>query len=258
MSSLYGIAKNCYHRIFNSGVKEFISSVVFKSRAIGFLSEVYYWDNALSLGHEYDEQILRLLDPNKRIGAFPPKLLDFINELKKHASSRVKVLEVGSGPVSTLGWGVEANIIEVVAIDPLAKQYSKIMKTKTYSYPINPIVGQGEKVGELFSGESFDVIYSRNALDHSSSPAQCINSMFKVLKEGGLVYLEGFVNVGTHEDWKGLHQHNLIPENGNLVRYDKKGSATNLTNTVKLKIIYQNKEKYAAGDWYEVVFKKYK
>ena len=132
------------------------------------------------------------------------------------------------------------------------------MKMKGYSYPVVPISGKGEDVKKLFDYSMFDVIYSSNALDHSVSPAKCIESMFYVLKEGGLIYLEGIVNVGTTEEWKGLHQHNLIPENGQLVRYDKNGSLTNLTGRFKLKTVYMNKEKYSTGDWYEVVFQKYK
>ena len=256
MYKIYGALKNIYKTKLNSRLKNFIKTYVFKSRKIGLISETYYWDNALNLEFEHSEGIDRCMDKGKREGAFPKSLLAFIKEIKEYKDSAVKVLDVGSGPVSTLAWGVDQNLINVVAIDPLAHEYSKLMKRKNLDYPIIPIQGKGEELTKLFLNSKFDIVYSRNALDHSSSPLKCLNEMFALIDPGGFIYLEGVVNVGAAEDWKGLHQHNLIPENGHLVHYNKNGKLTNLTNGHKLKCVHQNKEKYQISDWYEIVFKK--
>ncbi|MCX5706094.1 MAG: methyltransferase domain-containing protein [Candidatus Omnitrophica bacterium] len=119
---------------------------------------------------------------------FPKPLLIFINKLQNNGCGNLELLEIGSGPVSLLAWGVNKNLFHVVAIDALADSYEKIMKNYKYSYPIKPIKGYGERLPNVVNKKVFDIIYSSNALDHVVSPEKCLNNMFKVLKKRGGIF----------------------------------------------------------------------
>jgi hypothetical protein len=80
--------------------------------------------------------------------------------------------------------------------------------------------------------------------------------MYSVLKKEGILYLVGKLKEGTHENWQGLHLHDIFPENGQLIHYNKMGQRTNLTKNFKMKCIYQLKEGNKLGDWYTIVHKK--
>ena len=130
------------------------------------------------------------------------------------------------------------------------------MKKHNYSYPVKPIKCKGEEVSKLFPRESFDIIYSRNALDHAESPQECIDNAYNLLKQRGIIFLEGAIKEGTHQKWLGLHQHDLLPRDGQLLHYNKDGILTNLTRDLKLKCVYQEKKGTSPGDWYTIIFQK--
>jgi hypothetical protein len=43
------------------------------------------------------------------------------------------------------------------------------------------------------------------------------------VRPDGIIFCEGFVREGTNEGWTGLHQHDLVPEDGQLVEYTRGG-----------------------------------
>jgi hypothetical protein len=132
---------------------------------LDYFGEFYFWDNFLSKKHP-------ILIKFERKKFFPEYLLEIIIELKK-TKSKISLLEVGSGPLSNLVWGVDQNLFQIIAIDPLADIYDKLMKKYALNYPIKPIKGNGEKLLKLFKTKKFDIVYSRNALDHTRSPKIC-------------------------------------------------------------------------------------
>jgi SAM-dependent methyltransferase len=195
------------------------------------------------------------LDLNRRKELFPPKLIPYIYGLKEK-TGELKLLEVGSGPLSRLAWGADEGLFQITAIDPLAKLYSQLLRRHRYDYPVKPIACSGEGVSGIFDRESFDIGYSRNALDHAVSPRTCLEGMRHVLRKGGIIFLEGFVREGTRQGRRGLHRHDLVPEKGHLIRYDKRGVATNLTGDMGLKCLYSVRGLAGGGEEYIIVFEK--
>lgn len=218
-----------------------------------YSSEIGWWAENLPVGMR-DPWMKNVINPDTRKIEFPAELLDYIE--KMDSSEPLKVLDVGAGPLSVLAWGVEQNLFELVAIDPLADEYAKLLKQNNINYPVSPIPGVGEKVAEMFDEESFDIVYSRNALDHTVSPALCIENIVKVLKTGGIFFQGGLTKEGTVSEWTGLHQHDLYPENGNLMRANQQGEVTNLTEGRNLECILEEQTQYYDRDWYNIVFRK--
>jgi SAM-dependent methyltransferase len=168
--------------------------------------------------------------------AFPHDLRGWVEKTYQEPGE-IEVLELGSGPVSLLAWGVEARLFRLTAVDPLADEYARLMAG--CPYPVKPLVGFGEQLSSLFQPRSFDVAYSSNALDHTGDPRQCMEQLALMVKDGGLLYCEGFLREGTNAEWEGLHQHDLIPEDGHLVAYDRNGRRVVLTEALGLDCVQQ-------------------
>ncbi len=196
-----------------------------------YKDEIDWWNYILSPENRAS-WMKAAIDPSKRFILFPPTLYDSIKEL--NLVDKAKVLDVGSGPLSPLAWGVDQNIIEVIAIDPLANIYKQILMKLNIKYPVEPVQGRGEIINEMFEKESFDVVYSRNALDHSDSPSLCIKNMVTLLKKGGILYLEGFVNEGSTNRWEGLHQWDFSIQDGDIMCSTKTGEIINMTKELPI------------------------
>lgn len=222
-----------------------------------YTSEILFWENHLAKKDEFKDYLDTLLDKKKRKEAFPLQLELILKELNKQfKNERLRLLEVGSGPTSNLAWGVDEGLFEITAIDPLANIYNRLMKKNNYDYPIKPIKGTGEEILKLFDKECFHIVFSQNAIDHIVSPKKCILNMYKVLKKRGVLYLCGHVKEGTNQGWLGLHQHDLVPTDGQLFHFNSEGISTNLTGELRLESIHTEKEGDSPGDRYIIVFKK--
>ena len=113
-----------------------------------------------------------------------------------------------------------------------------ILKKLNIDYPVKPIQGQGEHITEMFEADHFDVVYSRNAIDHGDSPSLCIENMYSLLKSGGIFYLAGFVNEGSSNQWEGLHQWDFYWQDEDLMCRSKTGETTNMTKDLPLIAFY--------------------
>jgi len=226
-------------------------------------TEVFYWYGWLPKNWEK----ISNSETWKRI--FPKMLLRYIREAKNDNNNKLKLLEVGSCPVSMLAWGIKKNLFQITAIDPLADIYEGIMKAYNYDYPVKPINGYGEKLLQVVAKNSFDLVYSSNALDHARSPERCVENMVEALKKKGIICLEGFINEGSKHFFSGLHQYNLEPIDGHLFCSDKRKKMKNLTKKLRLKCMYQqvvktgeraNNTPFVRGDndseWYTIIFQK--
>lgn len=250
------LRKKIYKLFSINFIKKSLSPLVCKiTKRPDYFNEIYFWYSHLAKKDKQSYSNI-LLDPQRRKELFPGKLLPYIERIRTEEGCCPKLFEIGSGPTSSLAWGVDHKLFQIVAIDPLADKYCALMEKHNYSYPIKPIKCKGEEVLKLFPRESFDIIYSRNALDHAESPQECIDNAYNLLKQRGIIFLEGAIKEGTHQKWLGLHQHDLLPRDGQLLHYNKDGILTNLTRDLKLKCVYQEKKGNSPGDWYTIIFQK--
>ncbi len=214
--------------------------------------EIDWWKKMLRIENRA-EWMQNAINPESRIKHQPPMILNIIQELRLERIPRV--LDVGSGPLSPLAWCVDQKLIDVTAIDPLAEIYSEILEGYNIDFPIIPFYGRGEIVADMFETGQFDIVYTRNAIDHSDSPPQCVINMVTVLKLGGFLYMEGFQNEGIRNNYQGLHRWNLyLDENSNLICGNKRGQNINITNELPIKCL--NTYGPDSNDWYAVVYKR--
>ncbi len=186
---------------------------------------------------------------------FPAEILTKVDELQRK-NQVVQVLDVGCGPLSRLAWGVEARQIQLVAMDPLAAVYNFLLWAFRIHFPVRPIVCSGEDLLSVCQPDSFDIVFSQNALDHSRDPGLCIGNIAKVLKKKGLFYLAGFTKEGTKHKWLGLHKHDFYLNGGDLIWSNQKGQMVNLSRAHGLRCVYQDKPDYGVGDWFYALFEK--
>lgn len=128
-----------------------------------------------------------------------------------------KVLDCGSGVVSILHGTVKPE--NLFSADPLAYEYEKIFD---YGKIIPPIQMRCE---DLKWRNEFDIVHISNALDHSQQPNIAFERMYRAVKPGGFLIVQGFVNEGTHEEWTGFHNWNL-----DLFRENQDGEGLKITD----------------------------
>ncbi len=147
---------------------------------------------------------------------FPPNLEKFLPDDQKH----IKVLDVGAGPITQLGSLHNWRTIDITPIDPLADYYHSLLtEFNIHNIRATTIFGEAENLSELFKTESFDLVYTRNAMDHSYNPLLGIKEMIYVAKVGASCWLTGSINEGEKNNYQGLHQWNFqpTPEGNDLI-----------------------------------------
>jgi SAM-dependent methyltransferase len=174
--------------------------------------EVRFWANALSdpSTHWIPEEFSQRTDPSL------PLQQELQDLLGQDCGPTVRILDVGAGPLTRLGKVWVGKTIEIVATDPLATEYDRILSEVGLKPLVRTIAVQGEMIAEHFSAGSFDLAYASNSLDHAKNPVEVIRQMGKVIKDGGHLYLWHFVNCGIGERYQGLHQWNFSGSTNDL------------------------------------------
>ena len=130
-------------------------------------------------------------------------------ELDRSPAGEISILDVGAGPVTGLGFRYPGKTLKIVAVDPLAEEYERLLREAGLDPPIRTIRVAGEALVERFGPNSFDIAYASNALDHSADPLTIISNMAAVVRAGGIVLLRHKRNEGESARYWGLHQWNF-------------------------------------------------
>lgn len=141
----------------------------------------------------------------------------------------IRVLDVGSGPVSTLGSPARNNPVELVCTDALADQYNLLLQEFEHADLPRIRNVKGEDLVSEFGEAAFNVVHCANALDHFEDPARSFTSMYRVCKPGGAVVVISVENEGERERYQGLHQWNLAANDDGLHLSSRTGSTNLLT-----------------------------
>jgi len=158
----------------------------------------------------------------------------------------LRILDVGAGPATTLGKTYRGKRLDLTAVDPLAEHYQKVLDEFGLHPPSPSRKGEAERLVELFGEETFDLVYSRNALDHSYDPVRAFGQIIALLKPGRSALIECFANEAEHEGYGGLHQWNFDVRGSDFVIRGKRAPETSLRRiygrTVEV-------DAYKFGDW---------
>jgi len=125
------------------------------------------------------------------------------------ASTTVRLLDVGSGPATSVGKVWTGYDLQITAIDPLADEYADLYRGAGVSPPIVPLKLDGEKLSSRLPVNYFDIVHTKNAIDHSYNAPQVLREMVAVVKPGGAVVVLVNENVAEREQQWGLHQWNF-------------------------------------------------
>ena len=147
-----------------------------------------------------------LLDPELQ---FMPILRACVDDLEK---KKIRVLDVGSGPITHIGRKHPFLSVEVVATDFLANRYNRMLHSHRISPPVATRFADAEKLTEAFPENSFDLAVANNSLDHCASPIKAIDEMIKVVLPGCRVFLRHRENEAVRAKYRGLHQWNFQRE----------------------------------------------
>jgi SAM-dependent methyltransferase len=137
---------------------------------------------------------------------FEPRYMELVREDRRNVA---RVLDVGAGPFTHQGCLSQGKALDLTCVDPLAVEYRDLCAEYKITPPIRTVLGFAERLTALFATDSFDLVTSTNALDHSMAPFEAIGQMFAVCRPGGSVFIEVVENVGEVEKYFGLHQHNF-------------------------------------------------
>ena len=170
-------------------------------RQAGLDDEIAYWKDWLETkGGEWPDSYRRRLDPATVIE--DEALADALPD-----TDPVRILDVGSGPLTSVGQKTaDGRQVDVTATDVLADAYNELLREAGVA-PLTPTIRcRGEDLRTLFSPDSFDVAYSRNALDHAEDPALTIRNMLELAP---VVVLRHYRNEAEELGGRGLHQWNF-------------------------------------------------
>jgi len=200
---------------------------------------------AITVAGYYKTSLLRRLNPNYRksfdypeesqywkyllthLETCPPELkADFLNRMNPNRPLQEpftnlirplpepwRILDVGCGPLSTVGLWVENKKIELIGADPLADEYTNSLKEAGIAPNCQLVKTDCLDLVQRFS-QGFSITTSNNALDHAPEPLQIIRQMAMVTAPNGYVRLRHVENEGIRERYHGLHQWNFSIKKG--------------------------------------------
>jgi SAM-dependent methyltransferase len=187
-------------------------SPLWRSRTLGLLSEVYFWRRWIeSEGLQWQEEYRRRLDPGRPL---LPHVAAYVSRL---AVEPVRILDVGAGPVTVLGYRLEGKQIDITAVDVLARTYDRLWARRNVLPPVRTQFADAERLTEIFAPRSFDFVYSQNSLDHAARPWRAIEQMLEVVKPGCYVVLSHAIDEAENEGYSGLHQWNFSERDGDFI-----------------------------------------
>ncbi len=172
---------------------------------------------------------------------------DFLEALLPPEQKHARILDVGAGPLTFVGFQSPGRTLEVIAVDPLAPAYDELLARHGVLPVVRTQPGDAERLNGLFAPNSFDIVTARNCIDHSYDPLAALESMLAVCKPGCTVLLQHAVAEAEAQHYAGLHQWNLRDEEGDFVLAGK-SQRTNITRTLYSLADIRNEIQYD-GTW---------
>lgn len=188
----------------------------------GVEAEIHFWRGWLSVkAKKYEKQ-----------NPLHHRLVPFIKD-----KSKVKIADLGSGPVCLIGSYYKGVEIEVFPSDILADDYKKLLN----EINVKPLlkVKKQDMTKLTYEDESFDLVHCSNALDHSPNPYEALKEIVRICKIGGWIYIYHIAHEGQRNRYRNLHQWNLdMTENEDCIVWNNKPGKK--TDTFFLSEIYPN------------------
>jgi SAM-dependent methyltransferase len=181
--------------------------------------ELGYWDLYLGTrGFHWPEDFQSRLDP---LAPFVSELHPYLEEVP---GDTARILDVGAGALTRVGKIHPTKRLEIIATDPLAPQYDRLLAKHGIIPPVRTIAAAAEELTDHFPSNHFDLATAFNCLDHSYDPLQAIREMIAVLKPSRCAFLSHSENEAVKQKWVGLHQWNFTVVNGEFLVRNRRTS----------------------------------
>jgi SAM-dependent methyltransferase len=189
----------------------------------GIENEICFWREWITTkGSSWPEDYKFRVNPDSQI-QYTDLLNEFINP---------RILDVGAGPMTSLGKIHNGRRVEIIAIDALADLY-KDLPFEEGTPLVKTLQCKTENILENFDPESFEISHARNTLDHSDDPLECLKQMVAVTKINGYILTRHFANEGTKANWQGMHQWNFCIEKNSLNICNSSGKSVNILDILQ-------------------------
>jgi SAM-dependent methyltransferase len=176
-------------------------------------TEVAFWDRWLATrAFNRPRAYRRRLDPDAPLN--DPLL---IAAVERSDGATVRILDVGAGPLTSIGARWPGKRLEIVPVDPLASSYRYLLAKRRLQPVVETICCHGESIDRRFAAGRFDIAYARDALDHTADPARVLGNMLNVVSAGGAIVLRHHLRSGLGAGYRGLRQWNFEVHNGELI-----------------------------------------
>jgi SAM-dependent methyltransferase len=193
--------------LLRDGMPEFVANADPLWRAC-LLDEVRFWYKHISTAQSWYVQFIDDIRNNRPGTLF--HTFEYANLLEHISDSEIRVLDLGCGPLLTLGRNWPGRQLKITRYDALGSVYEKLLTSLSLdATPLKSITGQAERVAEQFAPNSFHFAFSRNALDHCYDPMKVIAGRYQILTDGGVILLRHFENEGLYGQYHGLHKWNF-------------------------------------------------
>ena len=188
-----------------------------RDRDVSLREEVAFWRSLFDGTHANRLFVDMFQERVANERRFQPHLEQLVEHLP--INSVVRVLDVGSGPITQVGTVSDRWRVEITAVDPLAEEY-RVLREEFGASRRGVIYRQcnAEELTRYFRRGSFDVVYARNALDHTCNPLAAMHQMIEVAKLTGACWLTHSTDEGKKQRYSQLHQWDFSPrQDGDLV-----------------------------------------
>jgi len=180
-------------------------------KSFDFSSEINHWEWVLSHLSELPADVRS--DFQNRMN--PERLLqEPLATLIQSLPKPWRILDIGCGPLSTIGLRVGNEKIELIGVDPLADTYHNLLTDAAITPNCQLIQSDCSDLAQRFAEQPFSMTCSINALDHAIDPLGVIRQMAIVTASGGYIFLRHAENEGIRERYQGLHQWNFSIQRG--------------------------------------------
>lgn len=137
---------------------------------------------------------------------YKSQIQDYLRPYLDPRKKEIKILDVGSGPLTVLGKMLDGKYLNISPVDALGDHYCDLLDKFHIPTMRRPYKCRMEYLTHLLGYEGFDLVHAQNCVDHSVNPLMAINQMILCARFGGVVFLRHQLNEATAEGYQGLHQ----------------------------------------------------
>lgn len=147
-----------------------------------------------------------------------------MKHLERHAApgAEVRILDVGAGPLTSVGKRWPGRTVTITPVDALAREYDRLLREAGVVPLVRTVYAEAEQLTGRFLTDWFDLVCCQNALDHMVDPLLAVQQMLEVVKPGHAVVLLHVVNQAENQSYAGLHQWNVCVEGDEVIVWNKR------------------------------------